>query len=188
VLTTCFGDPLLYQIRQAASIPVISLGESSLLLASMMGCRFGVVTISPYNIFEQDHLIDKYGLTHRYASSCPNPEPAEEQPPALVDAHKAIEAFKQAARQLIEAGAEVIIPGCGLLSPALRSAPGAEVGYPGGVIDVDGIPVMDVMAAGLKMAETMAILKKTGSASIIFRYQQAFCQQDRERSSMLIQG
>lgn len=166
VLITCFGDPLLYQIRQAVNIPVVSLGESSILLASMMGHKFGIVTISPYNIFEQEHIIAKYGLDHRYAGCRPNPEPADEQPLALIDARRAIEAFKKAARELIADGAEIIIPGCGLLSPALRLAPGVEAEYPAGLTEIDGVPVMDVMGAALKMAETMVVLKQAGSSWI----------------------
>jgi Asp/Glu/hydantoin racemase len=166
VLITCFGDPMLYQIRQAVSIPVVSLGESAMLLAATMGHKFGIVTISALNIFEQDHLIDKYGLTHRYAGSRPNPETAEEQPMALVDAHNAIAAFKGAARELIADGAEIIIPGCGLLSPALRLVPGAESEYPDGFTEVDGVPVMDVMGTALKMAEMLVTLKKAGSTWI----------------------
>jgi Asp/Glu/hydantoin racemase len=165
-LITCFGDPLLYQIRQAVSIPVVSLGESSMLLASMMGHKFGIVTISSYNIFEQEHIIAKYGLEYRYAGCRPNPEPADEQPLALVDAHHAIEAFRKPARELIADGAEIVIPGCGLLSPALRLAPGAEAEYPTGLTEIDGVPVMDVMGAALKMAETMVALKRAGSSWI----------------------
>lgn len=163
VLVTCFGDPFLYQIRQAVDIPVVSLGESSILLAAMMGHKFGIVTISPYNIFEQEHIIAKYGLEHRYAGCRPNLEPADEQPLALVDARHAIEVFKKVARELIADGAEIVIPGCGLLSPALRLAPGAEAEYPMGLTEIDGVPVMDVMGVTLKMAETMVVLKKAGS-------------------------
>jgi allantoin racemase len=166
VLITCFGDPLLYQIRQAVSIPVVSLGESSMLLASMMGSKFGIVTISPYNIFEQEHVIAKYGLENRYVGCRPNPEPADEQPLALIDARRGIEAFKKVARELIADGAEIIIPGCGLLSPALRLAPGAEAEYPAGLTEVDGVPVMDIMGATLKLAETMVSLKRAGSSWI----------------------
>ncbi len=163
VLIACFGDPLLYQIRQAVNIPVVSLGESSVLLASMMGHKFGIVAISPYVIFEQERVIEKYGLTHRFAGCKPNPEPTDEQPLALIDARHAIEAFKKAGRTLIANGAEILIPGCGFLSPALRLAPGAEAEYPGGVTEIDGVPVMDVMAAALKLAETMVALKRAGS-------------------------
>ena len=37
VLITCFGDPMLQQIRQAVNIPVASIGESAMLMASTMG-------------------------------------------------------------------------------------------------------------------------------------------------------
>lgn len=166
VMITCFGDPMLWPIRQAVNIPVVSLGESSMLLSAMMGYKFGVVTVSPYNIFEMEHMIEKYGLKDRYAGARPNPETGDEQAGALIDAHHAIESFKKAARELIADGAELLIPGCGLLSPALRLAPGVEKEYPDGVIEVDGVPVVDVMGETLKMAELLVTLKHAGSSWI----------------------
>lgn len=163
VMITCFGDPMLWAIRQAVNIPVVSLGESSMLLATMMGYKFGVVTISPYNIYEMEHTIDKYGLKERFAGAQPNPESGEEQAEALIDARHAIESFTKVAKKLIADGAEVLIPGCGLLSPALRLAPGAEKEYPNGFTDVDGVPVMDVMGATIRMAEMLVTLKQAGS-------------------------
>ena len=166
VLITCFGDPMLYQIRQAVNIPVVGLGESSMLLASMMGHKFGVVTIGQGVIYEMEHNIEKYGLGHRYAGARPIPESGDEQPGALIDAHHGIECFTKAARELIADGAEIILPGCGLMSPALRLAPGAGKEYPNGVTEVDGVPVMDVMASALSMAQTLVSLKKAGSSWI----------------------
>jgi allantoin racemase len=166
VMITCFGDPMLWPIRQAVNIPVVSLGESSMLLSAMMGHKFGVVTVSPYNIFEMEHVIQKYGLKERYAGARPNPETGDEQAGALIDARHAIESFKTAARELIKDGAELLIPGCGLLSPALRLAPGAEKEYPDGLTEVDGVPVVDVMGETLKMAELLVTLKRAGSSWI----------------------
>ncbi len=111
VIITSFIDPLLYQIRQAVNIPIVSLGESSMLLASIMGRKFGIVTASPYVVCEQEHVIEKYGLRCRFAGCRPNPEPPDEQPLALVDARRAIEAFKKTGRALIADGAEILIPG-----------------------------------------------------------------------------
>lgn len=165
-MITCFGDPMLWPIRQAVNIPVVSLGESSMLLATVMGCKFGVVAVSSHNIFELEHTIDKYGLKDRYAGAVPNPETGEEQAEAVIDARHAIEAFKKAARELIAAGAEILIPGCGLLSPALRLAPGAEQEYPGGLTEVDGVPVADVLGETMKMAEMLVTLKQAGSSWI----------------------
>jgi allantoin racemase len=131
-----------------------------------MGYKFGVVTISPYNIYEQEHTIAKYGLTERLAGIRPNPETGDEQAEALIDARHAIESFKKVGRELIADGAEVLIPGCGLLSPALRLAPGAEKEYPNGLTQVDGVPIVDVMGDTIKMAETMVSLKRAGSCWI----------------------
>jgi len=166
VLITCFGDPLLWQIRQAVNIPVVSFGEASILMAAMMGYKFGVVTISPYNIIETEHTIAKYGLTERLAGIRANPESGMEQDHALINARPAIATFKKIARELIAKGAEIILPGCGLMSPALRLAPGAEDEYPNGITEVDGVPIADVMANGLLMAEMMVTLKQSGSSWI----------------------
>ena len=166
VMITCFGDPMLWAIRQAVDIPVVSLGESSMLLATMMGYTFGVVAISPYNIYEMEHTIDKYGLRERSVGIRATSESGDEQAEALIDARRAIESFKKVGRELIADGAEVLIPGCGLMSPALRLAPGAEKEYPNGLIEVDGVPVADVMGDTIKMAETMVSLKNAGSCWI----------------------
>jgi Asp/Glu/hydantoin racemase len=163
VLITCFGDPMLWAIRQAVNIPVVGLGESSMRLAAMMGHKFGVVTVSPYNIFEMEHAIEKYGLSHRYAGAVPNPESGEQQVKAVKNAGPAIDAFKAAASVLIDKGAEVIIPGCGLLSPALRFTPGVEERYPNGFTEVDDVPVLDVLGSAVKDAETLFALKSSGA-------------------------
>ena len=131
-----------------------------------MGHKLGLVTISPYNVFEMEHLIEKYGLKERYAGTRPNPETGEEQGAALIDARHAIESFKKVGRELISDGAELLIPGCGLLSPALRLAPGAENEYPNGLTEVDGVSVVDVMGETLKIAEILVTLKESGSCWI----------------------
>ena len=81
----------------------------------------------------------------------------------MADARPAIEAFSAAARELIAGGAEVIIPGCGLLSPALRFATGAEMEYPMGFREVDGVPIADIYGSAIKCVETLVGLKKAGS-------------------------
>jgi len=163
ILITCFGDPMLHQIRQAVNIPVASLGESALLTAATMGHKFGIIHISEYNILETRHTIARYGLTERLANIRSINEPPREQGGAIFNAAHSIEKFKKVARELIQDGAEVLIPACGLMSPAMRFAPGAEAEYPGGLTEVDGVPVLDVMACGLRMAETLAALKRAGS-------------------------
>lgn len=163
VLITCFGDPLLHHIRQAVNIPVASIGEASMLTAAMMGDKFGIVHVSEYNIYEAKQKIHEYGLSERLAGIRPIDETSDEQGGAIFNAHHAIEAFKKVGRELIKDGAEVLIPACGLMSPSLRMAPGMEKEYPGGLTEVDGVPVLDVMSCGILMAEKMFALKKAGS-------------------------
>src|SRR4030042_1920859 len=162
----CFGDPLLSEIRETVNIPVASLGESSMLLAMMMGYKFGVVTTSPFLDDELEKTITRYGLAKRSAGLRTTPEKGHEQEMALIDAHHGIECFKKVGRELIADGAQVLIPGCGLMSPTLRLAPGAEKEYPNGFIQLDGIPIMDVMGATLKMIEMLVTLKRAGSSWI----------------------
>ena len=166
ILITCFGDPMLHQIRQAVNIPVVSIGEASLLMAASMGYKFGIVTISKHNILETKHTIAKYGLSERLANVRAIAETPMEQGGAIFDATHSMEAFKQVARELINDGAEIIIPGCGLMSPSLRLAPGAEKQYPNGLTEVDGAAVLDIMSCGIKMLESMVALKRGGSSWI----------------------
>jgi len=162
-MIACFGDPMLTESRQTVNIPVASLGESSMLLATMMGYKFGVVSPSPYVNNSIEQRIDRYGLRDRSVGVRATPEKGDEQEMALMDAHHGIECFKKVGRELIADGAQVLIPGCGLMSPALRLAPGAEKEYLNGFTEVDGIPIVDVMGATLKMVEMLVTLKRAGS-------------------------
>jgi allantoin racemase len=166
ILITCFGDPMLHQIRQAVNIPVASIGEASLLTAAMMGSKFGLVHISEYNIIETRHKIHQYGLSERLANVRAINETPAEQGSAIFNAAHAIESFAKVGRELIDDGAEVLIPACGLMSPALRLAPGMEDRYPNGFTELDGVPILDVMSCGIKMVETLYALKQCGSTWI----------------------
>ena len=68
-----------------------------------------------------------------------------------------IEAFKSAAHQAIQSGAEVIIPGCGCLNLVLAENKFAEV---------EGATVLDVTGALMKMAELMIVLHKVGGIRV----------------------
>jgi len=76
---------------------------------------------------------------------------------ALMDAHREIKAFKEVAGELVADGADVLIPACGLMSPALLLAPGAEKEYPNGLTEVDGVPVMDAIGAAIKRQKRWSV-------------------------------
>lgn len=166
VVINCFGDPMLWELRQAIDIPVAGIGESSMLFAAMMGYKFGIVHISPFNIPETEEHMAKYGVRDRCAGLRPIEGWDSGLEDGLTHSEETVEAFISAARKLIEDGAEVIIPGCSLMSPTVRLAPGAGDRFPGGLTHVDGVPVVDVLSVALKTAETMVGLYRAGSAWI----------------------
>jgi allantoin racemase len=166
VLINCFGDPMLWELRQVLDIPVVGLGESTMLLSAMMGWKFGIVMISPYMLPGQEERIARYGLKERCAGMRGSAENPLSQERALVDARETIEAFAHVARELIAAGADILIPGCSLISPAMRLTPGAEEEYPHGVTEIDGVPIADVLGDTITTAETLASIKRGGSSWI----------------------
>ena len=165
----CFYDPILRELRTAVDIPVIGMAEAAMHLAAVMGAKFGVVAISPEGIHDMDANIDRYGLrqksvgvrtmkdtTSGWLASC------LDDPPQSVE--RAIEEFKATSRELIALGADIIVPGCGLVAPALRmtgTMKGLEKKYPDGFQDVDGVPIMDTLGATIKLAETMVHFKRS---------------------------
>lgn len=163
---TCFSDYRLWEAREAVNIPVVSIGEASMLTAAAMGLKFGVVTLSEFEIKANERLLDLYGLNSRSVPTLAMDGNPADQEGAIENAHQTIEAFKVISRKMIATGADIIIPGCGLTSPALRLAPGAENEYPNGLTEVDGVPIADILSEALLMAESLATLKKSGSAWI----------------------
>lgn len=166
VLVMCFGDPMLQHIRQAIDIPVVGLGESAMYQAARMGNAFGIVTISELSAIELEHTAHAYGLADKLVGCEPIGESGVEQGGALIDASHGIDKFKVAARKLIERGAEVIVPGCGIMSPSLRLACGCEGKYRHGVTEVDGCAVVDIISTGLLAAQSAIKLAQSGSAWI----------------------
>ena len=160
VLIDCYGDPMLWEIRQALDIPVIGLGECAFGPALQMGLKFGVVHISEPNIPESEELLHRYGVIGRCAGTVPLPGWEHELVPGTPEV---IDAFLAAAKKLVAMGAEVIIPGCSVLSPEVRFAIGAEDRFPNGITEVDGAAVFDLMSNAIKETERAAAIYRAGS-------------------------
>src|SRR5215831_14247137 len=60
-----FQDAGLYEARSVVSIPVVALGEASMLYSCQLGQRIGIVTINTRYIPWFHHQITKYGLERR---------------------------------------------------------------------------------------------------------------------------
>lgn len=155
-----FQDSGLQEAKAAAGVPVIGLGEVSMLFACTMAHRFALVTLNPSFIPIHEQQVVKYGLERRVIGvRALHFQPGEFSnafdDPARVAA--AVEALQEQARPLVSSGAELIIPAGGI--PMLACG---KVGQ----VEVDGAPVLNALPLVLKFAEMVVDLKRLGGAHI----------------------
>jgi allantoin racemase len=115
-----FQDSGLYETRAAVDLPVLSLGEASMLYACILGQKIGLVTINPIFIPMHEEQVRRYGLQERVTAInaiTTNPDELNRAftQPAAFD--KVLQQFREQVQPLVERGVEVIIPAGGL--PAL---------------------------------------------------------------------
>jgi allantoin racemase len=153
-------DPGLRDARSMVDIPVLGLGETSMLAACMMGSRFALIAVNPYFSARFEENVAKYGLKERLASiECMALTPHELDACFSDSANrqKAIDAFTAAARAGLAAGAEVIIPAGGRLTAFLNA---------NSIREVDGAAVLDGTATLITFAEAAAKLKSITGAFV----------------------
>lgn len=155
-----FQEPGLTEIRGSVDIPVVSLGESTMLFACSLGRKIGLVTINAAFIPWHDEQIRRHGLEHRVIGVAA----------ITADLPRFMRAFEDQAEQaamradfvtrvapLIARGAEVIIPAGGL--PMLLFAEQQP-------FLIDGTLVLEGIATVLKATEmAIAIRRATGAVA-----------------------
>lgn len=152
-----FQDTGLHEARSVVDIPVVSLGEATMLHAMTLGLSTALVSINKRFIPWHLHQIKRLGFEARVTGVHamefePGQILAAFGKPAKID--EARKRFDEQAIPLVEAGAEVLIPAGGLPMLLFSGIAGHRVG---GVPVVNGIPI--VLAA----AETAVRLRqKTG--------------------------
>jgi len=153
-----FQEPGLLETRGALEIPVIGLGEASMVASLSMGRRLGLVTIDPLFIDWHQRQVIAHGFDDRVAGvraikiDLPGFMRAftDEKSYAQVRAD-----FIEQVRPLVEAGAEVIIPAGGL--PMLLFA--RECPF-----IIDGALVLNGIAVAVKATEmALALRQLTGA-------------------------
>ena len=155
-----FQDAGLYEARAAVDIPVLSLGEASMLHACQLGQRIGIVTINPRYISWFHHQIGKYGLRERVTGV----HAMSFEPGAILagfdDADRFDETVASFAAQgapLVAGGIDVLIPGGGI--PMLLFARIFDHNI-GGAPVINGIPIL------VKAAEMAVRLKRLTGLSV----------------------
>jgi Asp/Glu/hydantoin racemase len=145
-------EPYLEDIRAMLDIPVVGYGESAMLTALTMGRRMGVLCfiteIGPRLVRNAERI----GIRERFAGCFPAGFTFNDVLGAFDDPGPLIEKFRASARAAIAQGVDAIIPG---------EAPMCVLLARDGVNNVDGVPIVDALAATIKMAETLVDLRRS---------------------------
>jgi Asp/Glu/hydantoin racemase len=155
-----FQDAGLYEARSVVKIPVVALGEASMLYSLQLGQRIGIVTINTRYIPWFHHQIHKYGLERRVTGV----HAMQFQPGQILKAYESQaladevrDLFAAQARPLVAGGCEVLIPGGGI--PMLLFAAIHEH-------TVDGAPVINGIPIAVKMAELAVKLRRLAGVGV----------------------
>jgi Asp/Glu/hydantoin racemase len=146
-------DPGLEEARSLVDIPVVGYGESAMHFACALGSRFAVIAFQAGFDQMMDLRIRRLGLAERALPTALMEAEFADVGKALAEPAELLERFRHTAQRVIAQGAEAIIPGQLYLSEAIARA---------GVTRIDEVPIVDGLAATLKMAEAMADLKRLG--------------------------
>lgn len=150
-----FQDAGLWDLRSTLTIPLVGLGEASILYACQLGFRFGLITIDPNFKEWHEQQIRGYALDGRCAGVRAMTTSVDLFMRAFAgeeDAAADVESqFEELGRELVRAGAEVLIPAGGL--PALLL--GTRRGYA-----IDGAVVVNANAIAAKQAEVAVKMRE----------------------------
>lgn len=156
-----FQEPGLSEARAAVSIPVIGLGEATMLHACTLGQRIGLVTISPVFVPFHEEQVLRYGLDRRVVSVRAVETQVADYNRAFTDPdlyRRMKEDFSRQVEPMLELGVDVIIPAGGYPMMLFGREHGFEIG---GALVLDGLPVT-VLAA--ETAIRLARLNGTGAS------------------------
>lgn len=148
VMVAAFLEPAVREARSAVDIPVVSMAESCLLAGCAVAPRVGIVTVSPDLVRVIEDVIDTHHLGRRIAAVT-SVTPAANMADLLREldepGHTGA-AFEEACHAVIAAGADVIVPGEGILN---------ELVVRMGLTEVDQVPIADALAVTTLHAEML---------------------------------
>ena len=149
-----FQDSGLYEVRSMVDIPVIALGEASMLYACQLGQHIGLITLNQRFVAGHLHQIRKYGLEHRVTGVHGMTfEPGQLMSaighPDRIEAARKI--FEDQAIPLVAQGVDILIPAGGI--PMLAFSQIADH-------RVNGAPVINGIPIVVKMAEMAVNLRR----------------------------
>ncbi|MBD2101903.1 aspartate/glutamate racemase family protein [Leptolyngbya sp. FACHB-261] len=151
----CWGDPGLEGARELTTRPVVGIAEASMYVANMLAARWGVVTTLHRVRDMVEKTIHKTGFGHRCVAVRTTELSVLETEQARQATLKALEV---AGREAIQDGAEALCLGCAGMS-----------GLDTELEQRLGVPVIDSVAAAIKMAESLVALRKQTSKALTYK-------------------
>jgi Asp/Glu/hydantoin racemase len=153
MVITHFQDAGLAEVKSVVDIPVIGLGETTLMHSLTLGRKLGLVTINPVFIPWHEDQVIRYGLQQRVIGVRAVPATVAD----FIDAFASDKGFakikplwEKECRILLDAGADVIVPAGGL--PMMLF----------GGTEMDGAPVINGVTLVAKTAEMAVRLREHG--------------------------
>lgn len=153
VLIGHFQDSGLYEARASVDIPVVGMGEATMLYACQLGATMGLVTIDPVFVPIHWEQVVRYGLRERVTGVVATATSVAGLVAAFEDREtytQALVQFREQARPLVDAGAEVIVPAGGLFGLLTARERGFRIG---------AATVLNPIATSVKTVELAAKLR-----------------------------
>lgn len=140
----CFGDPGLDAARELAKGPVVAVAEAAMNYASFLGRGFSIVTTLGRTCGRAADLVDRYGMQARCRGihSCEIPVLELDRDP---DARKVI--LEACFDALEQDDSDVLVLGCAGMADLCQD-----------LSDELGVPVVDGVAAGVTMVQSLVTL------------------------------
>lgn len=136
----CFGDPGLHAAREIATGPVIGIAEAAFHMAALLATGFSVVTTLTRTCVIAEHLVVQYGFERRCRGIHGTDIAVLELDDPASCAHERILACAEQALERDRSGA--IVLGCAGMADLCATLQRRL-----------GVPVIDGVAAGVKLAE-----------------------------------
>jgi len=155
-----FQDAGLAEVKSVVDIPVLGLGETSLLHACTLGRKLGLITINPVFIPWHEDQVIRYGLERRVVGvRAVNAKVSDFMNAfANADALAALTVlWEREVRALLEAGADVIVPAGGLPMLMFGTEQGASF---------EGAPIVNGITVMAKAAEAAIKLRALGHGQV----------------------
>jgi len=140
-----FGNVGIGALKEIMDVPVVSISEASMAMASILGHRFSTLTMLRQFIPYQQDLVRLYGFEAKCASVRAININVEE---CVTNREEALRQLNEQVQTLVrEDGAEVVILACAGLC-----------GYDEALTKMAGVPVLDPVAVAVKVAESLVAL------------------------------